>query len=474
MKTRMLSVLVAFSMLFTFNIVSAADFQSDSKSSITLNGINLSVDDFNKTLTGPPSNRTSLSSARSLNDVSMKLSNVSIIKNEISFEATVLNNGKETGMNAGGTLHAGYKSQRGANSVVGDIKDTTKNFEILLFEIFNDDQKDNLLVASTSEAKAAVTSGANLKIYLLDSNKELYIFEDTLPKVFSHLDAGDFTKGDSRKDMYWFLDIANTGEKLELQSDQQLLSQMGISDAQIMGLDQYTMWTNPTTFYHSIYIGGEHYQSYSLPYVEYKYVNVKSQDSRWIASFKVAEHQRVGNYTYYGNNVFVYRNLQISFASGNRSVFVKTEQQGRMYKYSGLTGIKKVGDQITAQLLKKALSSLPGASTYTTVLGYINTMSSSTGTVTLGSAGVSLQNSDTFAVGEKLSDYQFEESTNHSGANNNGDYFTYHAILNYIQNSNGSQNQIGALKVSFDMFNWDNYSSTPISKDFQLNYTSTQ
>ena len=108
-----------------------------------------------------------------------------------------------------------------------------------------------------------------------------------------------------------------------------------------------------------------------MPYITYIHSNVNSQDSTWAASFKVSEHIRTGNLTYYGNNVFEYRNLKMAFASGDKTTILRTYQEGRVYDFDN-GGLKKAGQQITVNLLKKAVSSIPGGSTISSVISAIN------------------------------------------------------------------------------------------------------
>ncbi|WP_223068314.1 hypothetical protein [Paenibacillus caui] len=241
-----------------------------------------------------------------------------------------------------------------------------------------------------------------------------------------------------------------------------------------MALGSFSTWTNPTTYYTSFYVGSDYTQCWSLPYLSYKHVNVTSQDSTWIAQFKVAEHTQVGNYTYYGNNVFEYKNLKIAFGSGDYSTMIRTFQQGRVYDTSTFGGLKKTGDKIAADLIKKTLSAVPYGSTINDVLGYINTAVSGGGEVTLGSQGVDLSGSPVSAAGEKLaSKYKLEECTDHGGQTENGHYFTYHVVLNYEGNGS-SKSTTGNLQLKFDVFNYEDYSTTPISKDFTLSYTASE
>jgi|GEM_PF-2178295 len=476
MKGKKISIILIISILCSFNFVSASEEVNSFKTSnFGMEGIKLTVADFNNTMTGPTEKRISTAQSKSLNYVDIDVRDVQIVKDQLSFNGSVFVEGNEISIAANGTLHASYKAQHGTNSVVANLDDETGHFEILLFEAYNQKGSNNLLSSSVSKSKEPINTNPHLKLYLLDrKTNELYLFEDKLPEGLNRLDAKNYSEGDSKKDAYWYFDIITTGTTQELVTDNNILQDLGLGNIHLKNVNSQITWTNPTTYYYTTQVGSSTVHVYSLPYVEYKYVNVKPQDSTWWASFKVAEHMRVGDITYYGNNVFTYRNLEVAFASGNRSVFLSTKQQGRMYDYtSTVPGIKAVGSSIVVSLLKKTLSSLPGASTFQTALGYINTIASANGTVTLGDSATNLNNNRTFAVGEKLDKYRFETSTNYNGSQNNGHYFTYHATLQYETNSNGSQNQIGALRVKFNVHNSSNSSSTPVSKDFQLNYTST-
>ena len=151
-------------------------------------------------------------------------------------------------------------------------------------------------------------------------------------------------------------------------------------------------------------------------------------------------------------------------------MIIRTMQEGRVYDYSK-SKLLEVGQNITLSLLKKAVSSLPYGSTASTVLSAINSMSSSTGTVTLGSTGVNLSSQKVVAAGEKLKNHKIEECTDYNGSTGIGDYFTFHAILNHATGS-GSNSTVGVLKVDFDKYYTGDSSYTPISKTFNLTYSS--
>lgn len=439
----------------------------DISQTITDKGIALSVDDFNKSMVGPVSERLPIESCGSYKNVDLQINSMNLNDGTISLDANVKYSGVDSNLSASGKLNASYNAQKGVNSVVADLEDSTGNFKILLFNVFNDTSKDDFLLVRND-----LNEKPHLKMYLLDSNGNILFFEIELPKELEQLDAKAFSDGDSAHDLYWFTDIAKPSKAVNVPTDRNTMTKLGVSTIKPLALGEFSQWVNSTTYTYNFYLGNTYIVNMSLPILNYKHVNVNSSDSTWTAAFLIAEHTDVGGTTYYGNNVFRYRNLQINFGCGDKSTFIRTMQQGRVYDYTSLiTGFKKVGDSITATLLNKALSTLPYGSTLSTILGYFNTLSSSTGSVTLGSSGVTLSNRKTVAVGEKLSKYELQECTDHDNKTNNGDYFTYQATLQ-SEGATSSVSTVGALQLKFDVYNNGTSTNTAsISHDFQLNYT---
>ena len=353
---------------------------------------------------------------------------------------------------------------RGINSVIVEVNDDINGYEILLFEIFNDNDNNNLLLNQELEGKP------HIKVYLKNGN-DIYLFESAMPEAFANLNASDYGEAKKFNDALWAAPLVDH-EVEEIPTDDAVLEELGLNTIATRGLDSWSTWINPTTYKDSFYIGSDYVQCTSVPYITYIHSNVNSQDSTWAASFKVSEHIRTGNLTYYGNNVFEYRNLKMAFASGDKTTILRTYQEGRVYDFDN-GGLKKAGQQITVNLLKKAVSSIPGGSTISSVISAINSMSSSTGNVILGSTGVSLSGQQITAVGERLNKYAIEECTDYDGGINIGHYFTYQAVLKHVSGSSGNNNTVGALVVEFDTYHVGDDTYTPVSKQITLNYTST-
>ena len=465
MRKLKISLLVAF---FAGSLLQTSVFATNEAPEITNTviedqGVSLSIEAFNQTLVGKLENRKSVASQRSLQNLDLNLGEITLTDGSISFDANV----GETAISLSGPLHTSYKVQNDMNSIVGDLTDATGNYKVLLFEIFNDTKKDNLLINHELNEKP------HLKLYMLDSDNNILIFETDVPDTLSNLDASSFgTVDDNKKEMYWFKGLAKPESVTEIPtSDTSIAEVSGFTDTSVTptALGEFSIWTNPTTYYTSFYVGSDYTQCYSLPYLSYKHGNVSSADTTWIAQFKIAEHTKVGSYTYYGNNVFEYKNIKIAFGSGDYSTIIKSSQQGRIYDTSILGGLKKTGDKIGAALYKKVLSAVPYGSTINDVLGYINTATSSPGDVYLGTQYQTLYGGTVSAVGQKLnSSYKLEECTDYNGQTDKGHYFTYHATVQ--KEGKGSKSTTGNLQLKFDVFNNETYTTTPISKDFSLSY----
>lgn len=462
---RLLSILFILSLIVTMNNKTFAKVYSSD--TIQADGIVMSTTDFKNTFSGEPSSRIPISKARSVSNASISLSNIVINNDTIDFTAVLTVNNTTTTLPVKGKLSSGHKVQQGINSIIIDVSNTVNGYNFLLFEICNDSDKNDLLVANQKNTTTFSTNDPYIKIYMQDQNNNIYLFETKMPDVFSNLNANQFPKADKFKDSLWAVHLAK-GETKELVTDNTILQNFGLN-TQTKGLNTWSTWINPTTYYHSFYVGSIYTQCWSMPYVEYKHVNVHSSDSTWIASFKIAEHMLAAGNTYYGNNVFEYKNLQISFGCGDKTTFIRTLQEGRMRKNSS---ILQIGSEITVDLLKKVVSTLPYGSTFQTVLNSINSMNSTTTRIKLGNEGISLMGQKTTAVGEKLDkDYFLDKCTNYNGGTNNGHYFTYQATLQY-DSAAGNTNTVGALSFSFNKCFTVDASSTPISNSIPLNYSS--
>ena len=196
-------------------------------------------------------------------------------------------------------------------------------------------------------------------------------------------------------------------------------------------LGSYSQWSNPITYYFDTWIGTDHYQFWSLPYLKMEHDNIHVPDTSWTASFKVLEKELVtsasGNsWIYYGSNVFYYGNVKLAFSCGKYTTFDYTMQQGQMIKSTNGSGaIASAGTGIAITALKYGISHIPVGSEILEGIGYLAKLIPSSTTVTLGDSAVSLTDTATLSVGEQLSNYTFKTCSDHDGGTNNGDYFIF-------------------------------------------------
>ncbi|WP_223068313.1 hypothetical protein [Paenibacillus caui] len=220
MKKLNLSVLAVVALagsLFQTSVFAAESTPEITNTIIEDKGVSLTVDGFNQTLVGKKEKRKSLRSQKSLQNTDLQIGDLTLTDGNVSFDANV----GETAISLSGPLHASYKVQNDMNSIVGDLADQTGNFKVLLFEIFNDTKDDNLLVNHNLNAKP------HLKLYLLDSDSNILIFETDVPEALSKLDASSFAQvEDNKKEMFWFKGLAKPESVTEIPTSETSIAEV--------------------------------------------------------------------------------------------------------------------------------------------------------------------------------------------------------------------------------------------------------
>ena len=425
-------------------------------------GISLSADSFKETFSGNPHTRDVTVRESLPFSANLSLENISINQRNIRVDAQLNTTGGTVSIPIRGLLSAGFRTQTGINSIIVEVQNTTQEYEILLFEIFNDTAEDSLLIVNKEE----YATTPHIKIYIQDIDDNVYLLESDMPECFGFLDASQYPLADKNNDALWWARNLVNHQNDNLATNYENLTKLGLN-TQTRALNSFSMWAPETIFRDTFYLAGSLVECWSLPYVEYKHVNVSSSDSTWTARFKVAEHVEIQGVTYYGNNAYQYRNVSLSFGAGDKTIFLRALQEGRFTDSNAwVNALKENGETITASLLKYTAQRV-GGSTFATVLNIVSNMSSSNATVTLGQQGMDLREDNATAVGEKLpTKYVFETSYDQSG-NGVGDYFILQAVAQY--EGAGSCSTTGALVFSFDV-EYDGELTT-IEKSIQLNYT---
>ena len=426
-------------------------------------GISLSKDTFAMKYSGNPENR--IQTYGELEDTissAIALKNINVSKEEVESDIILKSANKTVMFHIKGQLQASYKTQNAVNSAILNISDSA-GYRVLLFEIFNDTQKDNLLI------NQELNGIPHVKIYLEDSSEQLYMFEMKLPEEFINIQATRYPEAEIEKDSLWAKDLVQW-ETEEIETTDEILEEMGLGVTPF-ALYEYSRLVNSTTYHKSCYLGSDKADYYSLPYVDYMHANVGQSASIWTASFKVSEHAKIANVTYYGQNPIEYRNIKISFSGGQKTHICSTKRDG--FVQNGQSPVV-TGKNVSIILFDKVLSQMPGGVTVTTALGFINSMGqSSIQTIKLGDTH-SLSSQYTIAAGEQLTGpYSVMRCTAIDGSET-GHKFTCEATMQAYGSTSGSVNTVGALKVDFTKYDIEDTSSLQRSLSAQLNYTATR
>ncbi len=453
----MLSVCLACSMG-----TSALAANNDS-AEVYVSGISMTAEEFKNVFGVAPEKQVSFQSVTDKNSgTEMSLNNIMVNGDLVNLNLQLLKNGEVIDIPITGKLGAGYKNEHNINSVIVQVDNSDSAYDVLLFEIFNDDEENNLLVDNTLEGQP------HLKVYIQDEYDNIYLFESDVPESLSNLNANDYPKADKYSDILWATDLVEHDIQI-VPTDTEILESLGMLP-QTKGLNSWTTWTNSVTYTDAFNVGADYTKFTSLPYINYRHTNVGEGDNDWIASFRVAEHASANGYTFHGNNVFDYRNLKLSFGTGDKTTITLAMQDGRVYDRNK-DALLETGERVVVDLFKNAVSSLPAGSTITTVLEAIRDMDSSGDEVELGAEGIDIQGTRITAVGEELdSKYSIEECTDYDGETDIGHYFTY--LINPVYEVGGGKNStVGALEVEFDPYHKGDGNLGHVKKHFTLNYT---
>lgn len=447
------------------------------------NGLVMPSEQFNELYGKPNVDRSSVLNSKNMK-AKIAINSIQLIGDSVSFNANICYKNTTKELSAKGSLFNSYKHNSGINSVVGKISDTNSNFKILLFEIFNDKAKNNVLVDSMNSQKPI------LKIYLKDNDDNVLLFEINIPNALQNVVISNNNKADTLNDAFWFVGeiqpyelklIPSKEDQIGLDLIKESSTQSTLSSGQIkgdsnsvypMGVGNFSDWVHSNTYYASFYIGDEYYQCYSLPYGSWKASDISSSDTTWTSSFKIAEHCSMNGITYRSlENPFKYSNIRMTNVVGNKSTIVRTYIDGRMV--DPIRGLKTSGGNIAIKIGEKLWSTaLPVAPSLSTILGWISDIEGigTSKTVTLGSSNIKLNNSlctaESVSIDNLLNLYQFTDIN----GSNTGHYITFQTVAQFNSATRTSVSTNGAMKVSWDVY----YAGDPYdsqSKTLNFSYT---
>lgn len=136
--------------------------------------------EFNSTYCTPNYSFNSAMLQSNSTEADLIINNASISGTTANINLVVNTNGVSSELSISGDLYAGYKQQDGRNSIVGDMISDNSDFEVTLFEIFDDTANDPLLV------NPSLNGTPHLKLYLKSLADEVLLFETELPNELSN------------------------------------------------------------------------------------------------------------------------------------------------------------------------------------------------------------------------------------------------------------------------------------------------
>ncbi len=245
------------------------------------------------------------------------------------------------------------------------------------------------------------------------------------------------------------------------QEDTSLMEEVSdIPVVQGKGTGKWNVWKYPTPFEAEAEIAGVSARCVSLPYLEYKYTDVSSGDSEWMMQFKVDEYTEIGDKHEYGRNVFEYRNLKMIFAGGTKTCFLRNFWDGNMYEYNKLLSGTTSGKDIEVGMIAKTGTHLFAGKEFQEALAELNEMEIRE----TAKGGGTLAAAETVVSGGYLEPYAFK-----TNSDKDGDYFAFSVTAQY-NDGYGDDESIGAILLSFDVYNTDTEETIPVTQCIKLDY----
>ncbi|MBT2284922.1 hypothetical protein J7E78_15375, partial [Paenibacillus polymyxa] len=132
---KVMSILLSFALILMLNVPVYADSGSNDAPTKYL-GTSMPIKEFDKVY-GSKNSESHVNKLQS-SDALLFLDEITIDQENVSFNAEIeYNNSKKT-LNASGSLRSSYKNEDGINSTVGEMIDQSNEFNVLLFEIYDD------------------------------------------------------------------------------------------------------------------------------------------------------------------------------------------------------------------------------------------------------------------------------------------------------------------------------------------------
>jgi len=436
-------------------------------------GLVLTINDFNNLYGNEKPDLNEILRKKTEMPAEVVFDSIYVQDESISFMASIIYKDKKSELKANGTLYNGYKKKNGINSVVGELTDENDNFDILLFEIYNDVKEDKTIVNFQKR------NSNHLKFYLKDRENNIILFEVDIPEELQNISINNERECNPINDVLWFTSIREPHELKKIPFDGNMIEVMGLSEDSgfsTCGIGSTSEWYPGFIYYISYWDFGDYYEWYSFPFGYWRASNVTQSDSTWMTSFRIAEQAMVNGRVASLPPIFEYNNVTMTHCMGGRTSIKRVMYQGAMYdtlKWLGTGGYINRGS-ITALVggmyWEKILPKLPSLSTIITWLNAIHGDGESK-TITLGSNNVKLFDEASVTDSIKLAPrYKlFTDSTYEEGH-----YLIMQSVVSYeCPSKQTSHNTWGSFKISWEVQNIDTLDLFSDDKVISFQYTSS-
>ena len=177
----------------------SADLKKDAEL-YAYEGVSMTKDVFSDYFSGLPQSRTGKSLAGNSVLTKMNILNIEVQNDGLSMSICLQKDSGVENINLTGKLRRSYKAENGENSIIFEAEDT-KEYTVLLCEIYNDSKAGKLLLESTKQY--GFEGKPHLKMYIADRANKLFLYEGILPDIFKTLNAQNYPLANCYKDIYW-------------------------------------------------------------------------------------------------------------------------------------------------------------------------------------------------------------------------------------------------------------------------------
>jgi len=359
-----------------------------------------------------------------------------------------------------GTIYNGNRN----GAIVVYVPDFINGYEVLLIEINMTPETHNLLLPESHQE--GLYGRAHVKVYLMNMDGQIYLFENEIPEAFLTLHENDFEELNNHSDLSWARDFIE-GEYREYSEDEvtlELLEALGLSDDYgYSGFVPFGLGSFSTVMYGSgvftyTYIAGrERFRYNSRPQMRHRRNNIgRNATNDFDVEFRIAEAfiQEWTDGTHIqslvGTGFWNYRQVEAAVQLGNHTHINHFTTHGRMVRHNGISSsARAAGNAVSTRIMTAAGIPTSAQAALDAVRAAANAAHTN---VTLGPNGVYRRTARTTRAGRRMgSEYRLHHNT----GSTNGHHLHIAANAGRWQEGVAGQNSVtqhGAVRIAFYVY----------------------